>query len=102
VRAFCVRVRVRFTLPAPFDCRRCKSRGFTLIELMAVVVITSILALAGVSLFRQQLVASKGTEAVSVIPIDVFSGVVTDWLLATGAWLTAWQTSPMPLPSVSA
>jgi prepilin-type N-terminal cleavage/methylation domain-containing protein len=46
---------------------RRSSRGFTLIELMAVVVITSILALAGVSLFRQQLVASKGTEAVSVI-----------------------------------
>jgi prepilin-type N-terminal cleavage/methylation domain-containing protein len=46
---------------------RSSSRGFTLIELMAVVVITGILALAGVALFRQQLVASKGTEAVSVI-----------------------------------
>jgi prepilin-type N-terminal cleavage/methylation domain-containing protein len=43
------------------------NRGFTLIELMAVVVITGILAVAGVSLFRQQLVASKGTEAVTVI-----------------------------------
>jgi len=43
------------------------SRGFTLIELMAVVVITGILALAGVALFRKQLLASKGSEAVSVI-----------------------------------
>ena len=43
------------------------SRGFTLVELMAVVAITSILALAGVSLFTKNLAASKGTEAVSVI-----------------------------------
>jgi len=46
---------------------RNSSRGFTLIELMVVVVITGILAVAGVSLFRQQLLASKGSEAASVI-----------------------------------
>jgi type IV pilus assembly protein PilA len=34
---------------------------------MAVVTITAILALVGVSLFRHQLLASKGTEAASVI-----------------------------------
>jgi type II secretory pathway pseudopilin PulG len=34
---------------------------------MAVVVITGILAVAGVSLFRQQLLAAKGSEAVDVI-----------------------------------
>jgi len=34
---------------------------------MAVVVITGILAVAGVSLFRQQVVASRGTEAASTI-----------------------------------
>jgi type II secretory pathway pseudopilin PulG len=38
-----------------------------LIELMAVVTITAILALIGVSLFRHQLLASKGAEAASVI-----------------------------------
>ena len=43
------------------------TRGFTLIELLAVVVITGILAVAGVSLFHQQLLASKGSEAVGVI-----------------------------------
>src|SRR6478752_5643812 len=46
---------------------RSSSRGFTLIELLAVVVITGILAMAGVVLFRHQLLASKGTEAASVI-----------------------------------
>lgn len=46
---------------------RPSNRGFTLIELMAVVVITAILALAGVALFRKQVSASKGGEAVSVI-----------------------------------
>jgi len=46
---------------------RYSNRGFTLIELLAVVVITGILAVAAVALFRQQLQASKGGEAVSII-----------------------------------
>jgi len=50
----------------PVILRR-STRGFTLVELMAVVVITGLLAVAGVTLFRQQLLASKGSEAVSII-----------------------------------
>ncbi|HKO53009.1 MAG TPA: prepilin-type N-terminal cleavage/methylation domain-containing protein [Polyangiaceae bacterium] len=46
---------------------RYSRRGFTLIELMAVVVIVGILSVAGVALFRKQVLASKGSEAVSVI-----------------------------------
>jgi prepilin-type N-terminal cleavage/methylation domain-containing protein len=41
--------------------------GFTLIELMAVVVITAVLAIAGVSVFRKYIFAAKGGEALSVI-----------------------------------
>lgn len=41
--------------------------GFTLIELMAVVIITAVLALAGVSVFRKYIFAAKGGEALSVI-----------------------------------
>ena len=44
-----------------------KRRGFTLIELMAVVAITGILAVAGVSLFHQQMLAAQGNEAIGVI-----------------------------------
>jgi prepilin-type N-terminal cleavage/methylation domain-containing protein len=54
-------------MAAPHAPARYASRGFTLIELMAVVVITGILAVAGVSLFRAQVVASRGTEAASII-----------------------------------
>jgi len=97
VRAFCVRAprfrRTLFTMKRRFVLRlkkleqvsamltridtlatttnapptRGKSRGFTLIELLAVVVITGILAIAAVTLFRKQMLASKGSEAVSVI-----------------------------------
>lgn len=42
-------------------------RGFSLVELMAVVAITAVLALTAVTLFRHQVLASKGAEAVSVI-----------------------------------
>ena len=38
-----------------------------MIELMAVVVITGILAIAGVSVFRKYILSSKGAEATSVI-----------------------------------
>ena len=46
---------------------RSSNRGFSLIELMAVVVITGILAVAAVSRFRQEFLASKGSEAADVI-----------------------------------
>src|SRR4051812_20227013 len=46
---------------------RGSNRGFTLVELMAVVVISGILSVIGVSLFRHQVLAAKGSEAVDVI-----------------------------------
>ena len=50
-----------------FSTRRHRQAGFTLIELMAVVIITAILAIAGVSVFRKYLFSAKGGEAMSVI-----------------------------------
>ncbi len=41
--------------------------GFTLIELMAVVVITGVLAIAGVAVFRKYIFSAKGGEALSII-----------------------------------
>ncbi|MEP7051815.1 MAG: prepilin-type N-terminal cleavage/methylation domain-containing protein [Pseudomonadota bacterium] len=52
---------------AALSIRRRGQAGFTLIELMAVVVITGVLALAGVSVFRKYIFAAKGGEALSVI-----------------------------------
>jgi type IV pilus assembly protein PilA len=42
-------------------------RGFTLVELMAVVIIVSILALVGTVLLRKYVFSSKGVEALSMI-----------------------------------
>jgi len=47
--------------------RRRGQAGFTLIELMAVVLITAVLAIAGVSVFRKYILSAKGGEALSVI-----------------------------------
>ena len=55
------------TLRAQFHRTRHSNRGFSLLELMAVVVIVGLLALAAVSMFSDQLLASKGTEAASHI-----------------------------------
>ncbi|MEO8900902.1 MAG: prepilin-type N-terminal cleavage/methylation domain-containing protein [Polyangiaceae bacterium] len=46
-------------------CRR--QAGFTLVELMAVVVITGILAIVGVAVFRKYIFSAKSGEAMSVI-----------------------------------
>jgi type IV pilus assembly protein PilA len=47
--------------------RRARAAGFTLIELMAVVVITGILSIAGVAVFRKYIFSAKGGEALSTI-----------------------------------
>lgn len=52
---------------AVLSIRRRGQAGFTLIELMAVVIITAVLAVAGVSVFRKYIFAAKGGEALSVI-----------------------------------
>lgn len=46
---------------------RTTSRGFTLVELLAVVTITGILAMVGVSVFGRYVTSSKSAEATSVI-----------------------------------
>ena len=51
----------------PLPSARRANRGFTLVELLAVVSITAILALVGVSVFRHNVLAAEGSEAVSVI-----------------------------------
>ncbi len=42
-------------------------RGFTLVELMAVVVIVGVLATIGVMLFRKHIYSAKSTEAMSMV-----------------------------------
>jgi prepilin-type N-terminal cleavage/methylation domain-containing protein len=42
-------------------------RGFSLVELMAVVVISGVLAVLGIAMFRRNIVASRSTEATAII-----------------------------------
>ena len=87
---------------APSPTARCSSRGFTLIELLAVVVITGILAVAGVTLFRQQMLASKGSEAVGVISAirvaeEAYAAenhIYLNVSIASGG--TSWYPNPKP------
>ena len=48
-------------------CARCVRRGFSLVELLAVVTISGLLAVAGVAMFRRHIVASRGSEATSFL-----------------------------------
>ena len=48
-------------------CQRRASRGFSLVELLAVVTISTILAVAGVAMFRRHITASRGSEATSIL-----------------------------------
>ena len=43
------------------------ARGFTLVELLAVVTITGVLAMVGVTIFRRYITSSKSTEALAVL-----------------------------------
>lgn len=47
--------------------RAALARGFTLIELMVVVVIMSVLALVGISIFRNYIFRSRGIEGVAML-----------------------------------
>jgi prepilin-type N-terminal cleavage/methylation domain-containing protein len=47
--------------------RRYAARGFSLVELLAVVTISAVLALAGVAMFRRHIVASRGSEATALL-----------------------------------
>ena len=51
----------------PVRTPRARTAGFTLVELMAVVVITGILSIAGVAVFRKYIFSAKGGEALSTI-----------------------------------
>jgi prepilin-type N-terminal cleavage/methylation domain-containing protein len=46
---------------------RKRARGFTLVEMLVVVTITSILALIGISMFRRYITSSRSSEAASTI-----------------------------------
>ena len=50
-----------------FAHARNRQRGFSLVELLAVVTISAVLALAGVAMFRRHIVASRGGEATSFL-----------------------------------
>jgi len=84
---------------------RCSNRGFTLIELMAVVAITGVLAVAGVSLFHKQILASKGAEAVAVIEAirsaqESYSAENHVYLnVSTASGGLAWYPNPTPGPT---
>jgi prepilin-type N-terminal cleavage/methylation domain-containing protein len=47
--------------------RNSAQRGFTLVELMAVVVIVGVLATVGISLFRSHIYSAKATEAMGMV-----------------------------------
>ncbi|HET9959369.1 MAG TPA: type II secretion system protein, partial [Polyangiaceae bacterium] len=47
--------------------KRRLARGFTLTELMVVVTLVGVLATIGVASFRKQVMASKSSEALSVV-----------------------------------
>lgn len=51
----------------PHLTARARQAGFTLVELMAVVVITGILSIAGVAVFSKYIFSAKGGEALSTI-----------------------------------
>jgi type IV pilus assembly protein PilA len=54
-------------LKEPHLTSRARQAGFTLVELMAVVVITGILSIAGVAVFSKYIFSAKGGEALSTI-----------------------------------
>lgn len=50
------------------NARACHaSRGFSLVELLAVVTISAVLAMAGVAMFRRHMIASRGSEVTAML-----------------------------------
>lgn len=85
----------------PFALRRSPrtERGFTLTELMAVVLITGVLAVLGTTMFRQHILASRTVETTSMIRSiaaaqERFRGETMSYLnVSTGNWTAYYPSS---------
>src|SRR5258706_14686453 len=80
--------------------RRSIKRGFSLVELMVVVAIIAVLALVGVTRFRQWVYHSRSVEALAMV--QSIRTAQERWRAETGAYLDAstsiTTTYPMATP----
>lgn len=80
--------------------RRAKPRGFTMVELMVVVVLVGVLAAVGITLFRQWVFHSRSVEAVGMV--QSIRVAQERWRSETGSYVdvsnswTAWYPTTTP------